>query len=176
MGGGIDGLKKLRLLLDKNVVYSFHYYAPFAFTHQGATWAGDAVKPLHGVPYPSSPEAVAPLLPDLEASPASKRMVESYGRECWNKDKLAARLGQGLAWRNKNQVPLYCGEFGVFPVQSKPEHRANWFRDFGSLLVGSGIGWAVWGWDSPFGLARKMVNGKPVVDAMVAQALGLRTS
>ena len=53
--GGIDGLNKLKPLPDRNVVYSFHCYEPFAFTHQGATWAGDHVKPLRGVPYPSSP-------------------------------------------------------------------------------------------------------------------------
>ena len=60
--GGIDGLKKLKLLPDKNVIYSFHCYDPFPFTHQGATWSGPAVKPLRGVPYPSSPGAVKPLL------------------------------------------------------------------------------------------------------------------
>ncbi|HWH68725.1 MAG TPA: cellulase family glycosylhydrolase [Candidatus Sulfotelmatobacter sp.] len=172
--GGIDGLKKLKLLPDKNVVYSFHCYDPFVFTHQGATWSSDAVKPLRGVPYPSSPEAVAPLLPELEASPASKKMVEAYGRERWNKEKLAARFRQGIEWGAQHQVPLYCGEFGVFPVRSKPEHRANWFRDFGEVLAENRIGWAVWGWDEGFGLARKKVNGKPVVDAVVAQALGLK--
>jgi len=171
--GGIDGLKKLRLLPDKNVVYSFHCYDPFTFTHQGATWCGDAVKPLRNVPYPSSPEAVEPLLASLEATPASKKMVETYGQERWNKQKLAARFRQGIDWGTRNQVPLYCGEFGVFPPRSKPEHRANWFRDFGEVLAENYIGWAVWGWDEGFGLARKMVDGKPTVDTVVAKALGL---
>jgi endoglucanase len=174
--GGIDGLKKLKLLPDKNVIYSFHCYDPFTFTHQGATWTSSAVRPLRGVPYPSSPEAVEPLLGALETAPASKRMVESYGKERWNKQKLAARFRQGIEWGAKNQVPLYCGEFGVFPVRSKPEHRANWFRDFGEVLAENHIGWAVWGWDEGFGLDRKMVNGRPVVDAVVARALGLKTA
>lgn len=172
--GGIDGLKKLQLLTDKNVIYSFHCYDPFAFTHQGATWGGEAVKPLRNVPYPSSPEAVEPLLADLEPYPSSKKMLESYGQARWNKEKLAARFRQGIDWGARNQVPLYCGEFGVFPARSKPEHRANWFRDFGEVLAENRIGWAVWGWDEGFGLARKMVDGKPVVDHVVAQALGLK--
>jgi aryl-phospho-beta-D-glucosidase BglC (GH1 family) len=174
--GGIDGLKKLKLLPDKNVIYSFHSYDPFAFTHQGATWSSDAVKPLHDVPYPSSPEAVAPLLPGLESWPASKRMVEAYGEARWNKDKLAARFRQGIEWGARNQVPLYCGEFGVFPAHSRPEHRANWFRDFGQVLAENRIGWAVWGWDEGFGLARRKTEGKVVVDSVVAQALGLKTA
>ncbi len=170
--GGIDGLKKLKLLPDRNVIYSFHCYDPFAFTHQGATWAGPAVKPLHDVPYPSSPEAVEPLLAALESSPDSKRMVESYGKERWNKEKLAARFRQGIEWGARNRVPLYCGEFGVFPARSKPEDRSRWFHDFGEVLAENRIGWAVWGWDEGFGLNRRMVNGKPVVDAVVAQGAG----
>jgi aryl-phospho-beta-D-glucosidase BglC (GH1 family) len=173
--GGIDGLEKLALLPDRNVVYSFHCYDPFTFTHQGATWSGEGVKSLQGVPYPSSPEAVAPLLPALEPHPASKLMVEKYGRERWNKVKLAARFRQGIQWGATHQVPLYCGEFGVFPPHANPEHRANWFRDFGEVLATNKIGWAVWGWDEGFGLNRRQVEGKPVVDAVVAQALGLRT-
>lgn len=172
--GGIDGLKKLKLLPDRNVIYSFHCYDPFPFTHQGATWAGPDVKPLHDVPYPSSPEAVKPLLTALESRPDSKRMVERYGKERWNKERLAARFRQGIEWGVKNRVPLYCGEFGVFPAHSKPEDRSRWFRDFGEVLAENRIGWAVWGWDEGFGLNRKMVDGKPVVDAVVAKALGLR--
>jgi hypothetical protein len=102
-------------------------------------------------------------------------MLESYGHAVWNKEKLAARFRQGIEWGLRNQVPLYCGEFGVFPARSKPEHRANWFRDFGQVLAENRIGWAVWGWDEGFGLARKMVNGKAQVDTVVAQALGLKS-
>jgi len=171
--GGIDGLKKLKLIEDQNVVYSFHCYDPFTFTHQGATWAGPDVKPLKGVPYPSDPEAVASLLPDLDPYPGSKNMVENYGKQRWNKAKLAARFKEGIEWGASHHVPLYCGEFGVFPPKAKAEHRANWFRDFGQVLAENQIGWAVWGWDEGFGLGRRYVGGKPEVDKTVAAALGL---
>jgi endoglucanase len=35
---GIDSLKTLKLPDDPNIVPTFHYYEPFDFTHQGATW------------------------------------------------------------------------------------------------------------------------------------------
>jgi aryl-phospho-beta-D-glucosidase BglC (GH1 family) len=172
--GGIDGLKALKPLADSNVVYSFHCYDPFAFTHQGATWSGEEVKPLRHVPYPSSPEAVAPVLATLEKHPGAKQMVKDYGDQRWDKARLAARFREGIEWGRQHQVPLYCGEFGVFPRFAQPEHRANWFRDFGQVLAENQIGWGVWGWDEGFGLNRRTVAGKPVVDETVARALGLK--
>jgi endoglucanase len=174
--GGIDGLKKLELLPDKNIVYSFHCYDPFPFTHQGATWSSDEVKPLRQVPYPSSPEAVAPLLAALDDKPGARRLLERYGNERWNKDKLAARFQEGIEWGAQHSVPLYCGEFGVFPPHARPEHRATWFRDFGQVLAEHRIGWAVWGWDESFGLNRRYVEDQPQVDQVVAQALRLKGS
>lgn len=35
---GINSLKTLKLPDDPNIVPTFHYYDPFNFTHQGATW------------------------------------------------------------------------------------------------------------------------------------------
>ena len=170
--GGIDGLRRLRVLDDPNVVYSFHCYDPFPFTHQGATWSGDDVKPLRGVPYPSSPESVAPLLDGLADHPASRATLERYGRERWDRARLAARFGLAVEWGRRHGVPLYCGEFGVYPKVALPEDRARWFADFGAVLSGEGVGWAVWGWDEGFGLDRRMRDGRPAVDPVVARALG----
>jgi hypothetical protein len=48
------------------------------------------------------------------------------------------------------------------------------FRDFGAVLAKNKIGWAVWGWDEGFRLSRRTVDGKPVVDTVVAETLGLK--
>jgi hypothetical protein len=87
---------------------------------------------------------------------------------------LAVQFRQALEWGERHGVPLYCGEFGVFPRYARPEHRAQWFRDFGRILRTHDLGWAVWGWDEGFGLARQHVEGRPVVDPVVAEALGLQ--
>ncbi len=39
---GINSLKTLKLPDDPNIVPTFHYYDPFNFTHQGATWVDDS--------------------------------------------------------------------------------------------------------------------------------------
>jgi endoglucanase len=41
---GINSLKTLKLPDDPNIVPTFHYYDPFEFTHQGATWVNPVPK------------------------------------------------------------------------------------------------------------------------------------
>ncbi|TIV44095.1 MAG: glycoside hydrolase family 5 protein, partial [Mesorhizobium sp.] len=37
---------------DDNIIWTFHSYDPFLLTHQGATWAGDFIQYVTGLPYP----------------------------------------------------------------------------------------------------------------------------
>ena len=65
---GLEDLLVLQPIALDNVIYTFHDYEPFPFTHQGATWTSPEVQPLRAIPYPSSPEEIAPKLqqePDL---------------------------------------------------------------------------------------------------------------
>jgi endoglucanase len=170
--GGIDGLLKLSPVADRDVVYSFHFYDPFTFTHQGATWAGPIPPLLKGIPYPSSPEAVAVPLSNI-SDPVAQSWVRDYGTQRWNKTKLKSRLAGALDWGRNNGVALYCGEFGVYPIVAPPDSRERWFRDYASVLKESSVGWAVWGWDDGFGFGRQYIDGKPVIDPVPVDALGL---
>jgi endoglucanase len=171
--GGIDGLLKLKPVADKNVVYSFHFYDPFAFTHQGATWAGRVPPLLKGIPYPSSPEAVAAVLAATKDEEA-KGWIRDYGDKRWNRNKLAERFDIVQAWGKTNGVPLYCGEFGVYPLNAPPADRARWFADLGAVLGKRQIGWAAWGWDDGFSFGRQWVNGGPQIDSVPIKPLGLK--
>jgi endoglucanase len=49
-------LPELRLpAADHNIIVTFHYYEPFRFTHQGASWTDN--KDLHGIPLTPADEA-----------------------------------------------------------------------------------------------------------------------
>ncbi|MDR3689191.1 MAG: cellulase family glycosylhydrolase [Fimbriimonas sp.] len=166
------GLLLLTPLADRNVVYTFHCYDPHTFTHQGAMWSARAEHPLRKVPYPSTPELIAPLLDGLPED--AKSALKSYGDDRWDRRKMVENFQQAIDWGKRYRVPLYCGEFGVYPMYSLPEHRANWFRDFGGVLRQFHIGWSSWGWDDAFGLNRKKDGDKLTVDPIVVKSLGLK--
>lgn len=170
--GGPAGLAKLVPVDDDNVVYSFHFYEPYVFTHQGATWAGPTYRPLRGVPYPSDPEQIEPLLEGLPKG--SREALEQYGSDRWDATLLKEKFSVATDWGKRHGVPLYCGEFAVLPKFAKPEPMANWYRDMGDLLDESKVGWAVWGWDEPFGLRKEGTDKSLKVDPVVAGNLGLR--
>lgn len=47
---------------DSKTAFTFHYYAPFDFTHQGATWVSDPPPPARG---PITPEEIAKIKLDI---------------------------------------------------------------------------------------------------------------
>jgi endoglucanase len=50
----IDDLIQLPSLADDNLVFTFHYYEPHIFTHQGASWGEPFWIALRDVPFPAS--------------------------------------------------------------------------------------------------------------------------
>jgi endoglucanase len=55
---GIGDLLMQQPLRDGNVVYTFHYYEPMQFTHQGARWTGTWPALTHQIPYPPKDESL----------------------------------------------------------------------------------------------------------------------
>ncbi|HUX37723.1 MAG TPA: cellulase family glycosylhydrolase [Rectinemataceae bacterium] len=176
--GGIGGLLELEPLADRDVVYSFHFYEPMTFTHQGASWAGPIQGKLAGIPYPSSPDEairIAAGLPDV----AAKRQVLSYGGQSWDEARIREELSRVADWGHAHLVPVFCGEFGVYRRVAPPVDRLRWIADVRKSLEALGIGWSMWEYEGDFGIVgyseprwRRGIQ----VDAACLSALGLDSS
>ncbi len=173
--GGIDGLFNIQPVGDSNVLYSFHFYEPMAFTHQGADWFGEPYPSLRNLPYPSSPAACADVLPAITDPRAHQWAVEYCQTAPWDADKIARRIAQAAAWAKSNGVKLLVGEFGVYSPAAPSDARLRWLRDARIAFEENGIGWCLWGYDDCFGLGRTLRDGTITIDQKAAGALGLGT-
>lgn len=168
---GIPDLLVLEPLADANVIYTFHDYEPFPFTHQGATWAGEGVMPERGIPYPSTPENIAPKL-SQEPTLSGQLFLDNYGEDRWDSARIENYISFAAKWSALHHVPVYCGEFGVFRDFSPPDARSRWLHDMRVALEKNHIGWAMWDYQGGFSVVTK-ANGVTTPDLQVLQALGL---
>jgi aryl-phospho-beta-D-glucosidase BglC (GH1 family) len=170
--GGIDGLLEIEPVRDDNVIYSFHDYEPMEFTHQGAGWSTKTLIPLRGVPYPSTPENVSPLLQGVPDDGARAALAK-YGQQQWAMSTMEKRIGLAVAWAKQRHVPLWCGEFGVYREYAPAPDRARWVEDMRKTLEKDGMGWNMWDYQASFGLVMKK-DGVATVDPALVAALGLK--
>jgi hypothetical protein len=168
---GLAEMLFLEPYADPNIIYNFHFYEPFAFTHQGATWAGPNLSFYKNVPYPSSPEAVRPVLDTVEDEPAKYNLLR-YGEDNWNAGRIDRELGLAAAWAAKHRVYITCNEFGAFRKVAKPADRAAWLQDMRMALEKHGIGWTMWDYAGGFAVVNK-VNGQAQKEPELLKALGL---
>ena len=169
---GLSEMLFLEPYADRNVIYNFHYYDPFAFTHQGATWAGPNLPFYKNVPYPSSPDAVKLLLDTIPDDPARYNLLR-YGEDNWNAQRIDRELGAAATWAAKHHVFITCNEFGAFRKVVKAGDRVVWLHDMRLALEKHGIGWTMWDYAGGFAVVNKL-NGQAQEDPEVLKALGLK--
>lgn len=166
----VEDLIRLKPLDDRKVVYSFHFYEPKNFTHQGVPYGWPMWGLMRDLPYPSSPEAVEPALAFMTFEAIEH--ARHYGEQRWDRRKLEAALAPAAAWAQQHGVPLWCSEFGAFRYHMRPEHRAAWLTDTRELLEARNIGWTLWDYAGYFGLVSGP-QGERVLDRNAARALKL---
>jgi len=169
-------LLRLEPLADGNVIYTFHFYDPHEFTHQGANWGVAWWSKTHSIPYPApfppTPATMQKSLQELP-DPVDRSELENYFLDAWDARHIQALIDEAADWAHTHHVPLVCNEFGAYRGYSDPASRANWIRDTRIALEADGIGWAMWDYRGGFGVVTKQ-DGQPAqVDESVVKALGL---
>jgi Cellulase (glycosyl hydrolase family 5) len=130
---GIDSLATLPLPEDPNVYPTFHYYEPFDYTHQGASWI-EPTPPPPGRRY-GTPADEARLKADVAK-------IEAY----------VARTGK---------VP-FMGESGAYDLHSPTGERVAYTRAVHDAFAPTGMGICLWGYANTFPIwDRKTGNWLP---------------
>jgi len=136
---------------DGNLIYTFHFYDPFLFTHQGASWTDPPMTPLAGVPFPYD----AARMP---ACPAALKgtWIEGSLKNSYKTDGTVARVKSlidiAARFGTTRNVKLFCGEFGVYIPNSPAADRVFWYDAVQDYLEEKGIAWTIWDYTGGFGL------------------------
>jgi endoglucanase len=158
---------------DDNLIYTFHFYDPFLFTHQGASWTDPSMVSLSDVPFPYNASAMPPFPSDLEGT-----WVQSTFNN-YNNDGTVARVHElldiAVKFQEERNVQLLCGEFGVFHYNSPEEDRTNWYGVIRDYLEENGIAWTIWDYHGAFGIYERNSDGifDHDLNVPLLEALGL---
>src|SRR6185437_7549325 len=118
----LPDLLVLEPVRDANVIYNFHFYEPYQFTHQGASWGADDWIYYRNIPFPATPEMLAAQMKRVPGDLARYNLY-LYGADGWNAQAIAGRIAFAAAWARERKVPLICGEFGAYRDTAPPESR-----------------------------------------------------
>jgi hypothetical protein len=181
-----------KVILDDNVIWTFHSYQPFLLTHQGATWAGDFIRYVTGLPYPLTAVSHAELESTLDAIRQKIKTEAPWARRAGllayldeqvagidTKEKLRADMEapfrQAEAWAKANGIRpenVTLGEFGMIrqeygnPYVMPGKYRAAYIRDMIALAENHGFSWSIWGYGGAFGIVDAFDGEKAEPDVM----------
>lgn len=154
---------------DDNLIYNYHEYSPFLFTHQGAEWTD--IKRLTGIPFPYVKEKMPPL--PKNATEAEKMYYRDYEKASSEK-VLIQPLDKAVEFVNKRHAALMSNEFGVYMKYADPQERANWYRIKSGYLDDRNIARVSWDYRNGFGVFKRKDRGffPDELDEVVVKAMG----
>jgi endoglucanase len=181
---------------DPAILFSFHYYDPYQFTHQGASW--NPARYLADVPYPARARSLDDTLTATEALIAqsdisepqkslayqdAQARLEDYRASGFGASTIANDFREIARWAQAQGIPndrILLGEFGAREtalqlVGARAAERAQWFNDVRTAAEANGFGWAVWAYRGGGGFALTPNDADNDIEPDIAQALGLKS-
>jgi endoglucanase len=126
---------------DRNLLVTIHFYDPFHFTHQGASWA----------------EGSQAWLGTTWGSDADKKAIEDS-------------FDRAAKWGAEHHRPMYLGEFGAYS-RSPIDGRARWTAFVARTAEAHGMPWTYWEFCSGFGAYDPQAHAwrQPLLDALLGK-------
>ena len=132
-------LKHLKIYDDENIIYTFHSYEPFEFTHQRGVLQAPTLYYNRAMPYPC----------DIERYRDYQKVVHNKLTAFENYEKMDIEFMRNVlkpATEFVKEHPdkiLWCGEFGTIR-HADIKWRENWMRDVITILKENDIPYCVW--------------------------------
>jgi endoglucanase len=146
-------LANLPVYSDTNLLYTFHFCDPFMFTHQGASWASPSMELLAGVPFPYD-AAKMPACPTVLKGTWVESSLNNYMND-GTVAKVKSLIDVAVNFKTARNVNIFCGEFGVYMLNSSNDDRVLWYDTVRNYLEKKGIPWTMWDYKGGFGLFKK---------------------
>lgn len=150
--GGADwnsfaAMKTLPDFKDDKVIYTFHFYDPHTFTHQGANWCH--MERVIGIPFPYDEKKMPPM-PE-NPTDMEREKFETYPEQ-GTLEAVVKFFDQYAEFSAERKAPVYCGEFGCFAPFADKAERTNWYKIVTDLLEERNISRTSWDYYGPFGV------------------------
>ncbi len=171
--GSYNNLERVPLYRHGNLIYSFHFYDPFLFTHQGASWTNPSMEPLAGVPFPYDAGPI-PACPSELKGTWIESSLAAY-RNDGTIERVKELIDIAVKFRDERKAPVFCGEFGVYRKNSDNDQRVAWYQVVREYLEANGIPWTIWDYQGGFGLFNAGSNElfEHDLNVPMVEALGL---
>ncbi|RUU00186.1 glycosyl hydrolase family 5, partial [Mesorhizobium sp. M7A.T.Ca.TU.009.01.3.2] len=195
MVSGLTALDPAPLSPFEPILFTFHFYEPYLFSHQGAPWMREPVyRSLNNVPWPASAGSLEQTLASVRARMAQDAEIPEDAKQAayaetervlkvyfdarpdrWFVDKYLRQVrdwadGHGLAPER-----IIMGEFGALRTDARyvaapnPD-RARYIADVRRSAEELGFAWALWDLFDGMGM---MDDTTRALDPDIIAALGL---
>lgn len=177
------------------ILYTFHFYEPYLFSHQGAPWMGEPVyRALNEVPWPGNAGTLEKTLAAVRkrmrsddrpqavkaaAYAETEKVLKVYFDAAPARPFVDSYLQQVADWGRQHGIAparILMSEFGALRsddryVASGAKDRARYVEDVRKSAEAFGFPWAFWNLFDGMGIVTDDVSRR--FDAPILEALGV---